>query len=58
LRPPSLVRSTSVTEDRSEANIAATIPAAPAPTMTVAGMTTWQKAEHSAACFGCGNAAL
>jgi hypothetical protein len=37
LRPPSLVRSMTVTEDRSEAYIAAMIPAAPPPTTAVAG---------------------
>ena len=44
LRPPSLVRSMTVTEDRSEANIAATSPAAPAPTTTVVGMTAYVRA--------------
>jgi hypothetical protein len=46
LRPPSLVRSMTVTEDRSEANIAAARPAAPAPTTTVSGMTAGQRSDY------------
>ena len=45
LRPPSRVRSMTMTEDRSAANIAAINPAAPAPATTMEDMREGQRAQ-------------